>query len=144
MKYLLFKVKQFVLYKRGKSSYEYRAIKTLAAHVKAARRIALILSCHKIPYSMIHDGKFIITVDNTFCAGEMKARLKKLLPEIKDFQFKKWCPHDNKVILCWGTLNDQINIWVETTIEDDPTDKPDNKCKFVAIETKCYRLECKI
>lgn len=86
-------------------------------------------------------GKIILHCSSMKDMGAKKHKLRKLFPDIR-FEFSKWSPYENKVILQWIDTRYMIALWVETTVEDDPTRKPNQPCKFIKLQSESYQLVC--
>ena len=83
-----------------------------------------------------------VKIEDLHDMGEKRNKLRHLFPEITSFEFSKWSPFGDIVILQWWNNETNIALWVETSIEDDPTKKEDLKCRFVKISKESYELLC--
>lgn len=72
-------------------------------------------------------------------SGEYRKVLRALWPDIR-FKFNKWSPYVDTVILCWSSDKYNIDVWVHTTVADDPT--KNTKCKFKRVESESFALVC--
>lgn len=83
--------------------------------------------------------KAIIEFDSMKEAGNCRKILRDIFPDIK-FSFSKWSPYNDVVMISFRSSEYGIDVWVRTTVKDDPT--INTKCKFKLMQKEEYRLVC--